>query len=1613
MVSVEIVARVVPHGLPAGSGAARARISLCLSPRVVDTGGFDLSLWPEKVAAALSGRKIWVKPKAGANAVQLSDLGVVSSMAADATGLWKTLFLYGTAFEQFTALGEALKKEQNMTAAERSAEFVDDKVRSYPVNDLDAMIETLWLGQTVTHLRQVARAPQDDPAPFSLVSRPPVMRELFRQYLGMLGGQATTAGLGPQPGGKAAPRGPPAPAVKDEVLALLGRDEGPSAGVSVSAADRTALNSRMADRVSPEWREVLAQSGAAVARRHGELAAYYAGLDRPGASAVALPRAAADADDPEEVRKRLREVMVSEGFWSDGRMPEGSPGLFGLAGNAGDARIRAAYAEFQNAVRRDPKVVPPGKPSTDELARRKFTSILNRPQLARLLGLIVDIDLDRATLTSAAQVTTDERFAIGATLRGGATQDVWTASELSVTGAYFGPGSVFVYEGRADPSGGAGASGPNIRHGLLNLKTKYKGAASDRPRYNLVQTDIGVALEAWENATRSRRDTYLKGEEDWNVSARLPEIRSGGLALIDTRAAEELLREITQAKAGARTILYAEDLIRGYRLDVARAARDGTFPAGRWRSLTERTVNYQVTSSSRALREDGWSRPMARMADPGTGKVEPIASQVLAFWNGDSMALPSRANFEGDDTDLGRLLEAAPSDSDNPVSDASQQVTWVSPACEVGIKTIIDLPLPGEGDARGMMNYLYGERYAVGVRCAFINGGGPTLEEASVRYARGDCVLGLDAPFYLRRWEEIQSPVVLLPPNDRLARAGTPADAPGEQLQTILVRGSGDVVRRHFVAPRQAIEGPERHGLLRTVSDNVPPGAYETDYELTELGGFPALPGFVTSDPARRESRGPVLRARPSDADRPEHPYYPDPLAERCCFAFVRRGESPHGFGQGDGFNPKPLVVTFNPRSGSPRAAKPITLEVRSGPALDEARGTMRVEGSNPPVVKITLAEGESVELWAWCVPATERAMKEHGVLAGAAAVARAFAAQQAALSGDKDICTQIADTLSALTARVTTSGSAERLFSDQFDELFARSPVPGLSTPAIFTLQAPVRIPSIAPAFNRVVVSGEQGVTEGPAIALPRINTGDKVPAEVWRDLVGARSSEAMMKELDQVGATRCFLTGSLLSEKSSTGRLEVQAAWAEYTQDQAVRLNENGVWEDAPQVGAWRTLGTVDLPDPQSGGVLSESDLLRDGMALRSLSFDFGDTRAREVSLRVVGQSRFASSYGEATDPGDAVGPFGRASDRTVKLWVKSTKRPPAPTLIEEETLPVPRHHSEVLAKGYQVRTTYEYLARLADHRASGQGERIGVVCWPPDLYQSDAARDAALRQPVTAIDRERFGAFVTRRGHDPFYASGSLKAWLVKEDFPGDHPWATHKMIYNEDATPASEGITTVSVVGFEPELDPVRGEWNCRFSIDPDQSFAPFLRLTLVRWQPNAVDGEELSTPVTTWMRLLPSRTATVLVPADDRVEVTVRGQGYHRKFVPAGADAGAYNRPHLQVTVCQLVGGSWRAVRDPQTRDVMRMEAAAGDEEGQIVWSADLRLPSSRHAARYGVFLAEYGWMDGDDGDTERHRVKVDQIYSCLIDLESGAAIDSRPSDGETSVTTPRGKRSGQ
>lgn len=392
------------------------------------------------------------------------------------------------------------------------------------------------------------------------------------------------------------------------------------------------------------------------------------------------------------------------------------------------------------------------------------------------------------------------------------------------------------------------------------------------------------------------------------------------------------------------------------------------------------------------------------------------------------------------------------------------------------------------------------------------------------------------------------------------------------------------------------------------------------------------------------------------------------------------------------------------------------------------------------------------------------------------------------------------------------------------------------------------------------------------------------------------------------------------------------------------------------------------------RSGSGQEDGDIKVRRMFKAEQTHVFSDAKARKLRIKAVARSRFASDWETAerwqdTSAGDGMKlarrqPLNRSQQThesgAVDVWMPASKRP---AKCQAKT-PLPVFHTDRVAV-QRDGEVIQVLVRRAATRiyldrgwfSSGEGERLGLVIWPPNSFDH---RGATLNEVLTAHEGRPVkmkelmdeyagpaGPFITRWGGDPIRWDNGIEseplidaanfadvAHLLggttdvipeiaeargQRRSPHD-PRIVKRVampiqVTADDAKPGASGkqaMVRVSLITYEPCFDADREEWYVDIEITPSNSSDPFVRFGLVRYQEHAPPHLQVSEPVTAWAQLMPRRTVHVRSAETDEGKITVEADVFGKSGTkvklpgfstpPSDGVAAALDRPHMRMIV---------------------------------------------------------------------------------------------------------------
>jgi len=521
-----------------------------------------------------------------------------------------------------------------------------------------------------------------------------------------------------------------------------------------------------------------------------------------------------------------------------------------------------------------------------------------------------------------------------------------------------------------------------VAAGLGVVQTDVEGGV--RKLQGLDASDAGVAASEWAGVDEL---TALPESLSSDQPAGLPALRSQGFMLafkdqakrlqdafkaakgLDTHLIEPPVKKSLLTKTAGwkgeaisgATVLFAEDLTRGFRVDVQDL--DAKVGAGTWRSLHRRHETYEIGTMKWTPVGETEGTVRGSLTRAGLGdKVSPVyvAHPALAVWTGWSLSVPHPAKVVG--SELGAT------------GDGPDLLEPANPAPEFGLSVKYD-------KATGLPSLRYGRRYRFRARAVDLAGDSVPFDAASPDD------LGTKPETY-DRFDPLEPPV----PTFIDGAANLPEA--GESMERLAIRtyrepaaGPAPVARRRLFPPRAAVDQAERHGALDIAEGRIDGSLRETlaskDHKDAALP-LQEVPLEAIVSGGIKIKAGELREQRSVPEDLIETPYLPDPTTSRWRVAIepVRAG--------GLSWKGEVAVEGVGGQADEvwPRW-KGVEVRLEAGPANVVTSGSL-ITVTLPPgdAVRMTLAvkppEPETFGVWRWAQA------RKANALAGALVAAKA-----------------------------------------------------------------------------------------------------------------------------------------------------------------------------------------------------------------------------------------------------------------------------------------------------------------------------------------------------------------------------------------------------------------------------------------------------------------------------------------------------------------------------------------------------------------------------------------------------------------------------------------------
>lgn len=483
----------------------------------------------------------------------------------------------------------------------------------------------------------------------------------------------------------------------------------------------------------------------------------------------------------------------------------------------------------------DPQVkaafdTPPAKPEPDY--HQAVAYVQHHPKLQRILGLVIDIEIP-------AERIPDGQTTVSVTPVSPAIDP--TTTKLPATHCEVGR-STFRAVTRPTTH--------DMADGLLTLE--------EPAFYRVVPVDVdGAAIKAVDFAGNLKR-RQLKPTSDTPTEAALPSLRAGGLSVARVQRAKALHDKLVQSQAMNADVatdslqLWAEDVVRGYRVDVFDER------SKQWHSLMRRTGTYDFPDVPTTIPvEDEGILTNTPTMKPGRSDL--YQQEEICTWDGWSLVAPRPS----------KMLKHRP-DFDEPATD--QTPNTPEDDFRIGINHAVT---PGT-----LPRLRYGNAYRFRIRTVDLAGNSVAFGDPF-----GDDFTHATPPVVYGRFQPAQTPPVLL----RTPRG------PGESMEHVVLRSNHDVApspataERHLVPAKVGQLTVEEHALLDTDQNGanvLDKAAYQLLVELDDANLLDLDDGDADPDE--------FADTRHYDTDALPITYAPDPLGRGLAFRIVAGPNTGH-----------------------------------------------------------------------------------------------------------------------------------------------------------------------------------------------------------------------------------------------------------------------------------------------------------------------------------------------------------------------------------------------------------------------------------------------------------------------------------------------------------------------------------------------------------------------------------------------------------------------------------------------------------------------------------------------------------------------------------------------
>ena len=379
----------------------------------------------------------------------------------------------------------------------------------------------------------------------------------------------------------------------------------------------------------------------------------------------------------------------------------------------------------------------------------------------------------------------------------------------------------------------------------------------------------------------------------------------------------------------------------------------------------------------------------------------------------------------------------------------------------------------------------------------------------------------------------------------------------------------------------------------------------------------------------------------------------------------------------------------------------------------------------------------------------------------------------------------------------------------------------------------------------------------------------------------------QIIMRQFRTKGSINYAFVGAIELHGASTDSISVDCQWQDPFDDLSF---------PEPQVRPFSATALTTPIQPKEDIALfsptkDEDIFFPDGTSVRNHQaiHHIGDTLHHKISYRLRATTRFREYFApEILEPSSDANPLDDGKSvvsEALTISVPSSAPPAAPMV--HSVIPLfcwqqaEEPEQPIATRSRRLSGVRIYLQR--PWFSSGEGELLGVVV---------AARgsDAKLEN------------LVSHWGRDPIWVSADLdrrplfleldsvlkSTGFDNRQFPARPVKEPVRLKLTEGVS--NQNLPKVSILGYQPQYNRERGLWYVDIAVDIKSEFWPFIRFSVVRYQPESLPDCHLSAPVLCdFVQLPPPRDLTVSRTDISGVRVVLSGPVGYIKTTTSGTD----------------------------------------------------------------------------------------------------------------------------